>query len=109
MRVCVPREPGPGEHRVALTPETVKKLRSTGFQIVLERGAGVHAGFPDDLYEDAGAELANKIARLVEERGWPTVWSGSTASTESSVWDGPRLTTCRPCNPERCSSASCSR
>ena len=64
MRVCVPREPGPGEHRVALTPETVKKLRSTGFQIVLERGAGVHAGFPDDLYEDAGAELANRAERL---------------------------------------------
>ncbi len=59
MRVCVPREPGPGEHRVALTPETVKKLGSTGFELVLERGAGVPAGFPDDLYEDAGAELVD--------------------------------------------------
>jgi len=58
MRVCVPREAGPGEHRVALTPETVKRLLGNGFEIVVERGAGVLAGFPDDLYEDAGAELA---------------------------------------------------
>jgi NAD(P) transhydrogenase subunit alpha len=69
MRVCVPRESGPGEHRVALTPETVTKLRSTGFELVVERGAGVHAGFPDDLYEDAGAQLADRGARLDDVDG----------------------------------------
>ena len=65
MRVCVPRESGPGEHRVALTPETVTKLAANGFEIVVERGAGVHGGFPDDLYEDAGAELAHRAEHLV--------------------------------------------
>jgi NAD(P) transhydrogenase subunit alpha len=42
-----------------LTPESVAKLGSNGFEIVVERGAGVHAGFPDDVYEDAGARLAH--------------------------------------------------
>jgi NAD(P) transhydrogenase subunit alpha len=64
MRVCVPREAGPGEHRVALTPETVKRLVGNGFEIMVERGAGVLAGFPDDLFEDAGAELAHGSEQL---------------------------------------------
>ena len=59
MKVCVPRETGSGEHRVALVPETVGKLAATGFEIVVERGAGVLAGFPDELYADAGARLAD--------------------------------------------------
>jgi H+-translocating NAD(P) transhydrogenase subunit alpha len=58
MKVCVPRETGPGEHRVALVPETVGKLGAAGFDIVVERGAGVLAGFPDETYADAGARLA---------------------------------------------------
>jgi NAD(P) transhydrogenase subunit alpha len=59
MRVCVPRESAPGEHRVALTPEAVTKLRAAGFDVSVERGAGVLAGFPDELYADAGAALAD--------------------------------------------------
>ena len=69
MRVCVPRESGPGEHRVALTPETVSKLRSSGFEIVVERGAGVRAGFPDDVYEDVGARLAHASEHLEGAEG----------------------------------------
>ncbi|HET6684032.1 MAG TPA: Re/Si-specific NAD(P)(+) transhydrogenase subunit alpha [Gaiella sp.] len=64
MRVCVPRESGPGEHRVALTPETVSRLAGNGFEIVVERGAGVLAGFPDDLYEGSGARLAHRPEHL---------------------------------------------
>jgi len=64
MRVCVPRESGPGEHRVALTPEMVRKLAAAGFEIVVERGAGVLAGFPDDAFEDAGAQLAHRGEHL---------------------------------------------
>jgi NAD(P) transhydrogenase subunit alpha len=60
MRVCVPRESAPGEHRVALTPEAAGKLGAAGFEIVVERGAGVLAGFPDELYADAGASLTDR-------------------------------------------------
>jgi len=59
MRVAVPRETAPGERRVALVPETVSKLRDTGFEIRVERGAGIEAGFADEAYAEAGAELAD--------------------------------------------------
>ena len=59
MRVCVPRESTPGEHRVALTPDAATKLRASGFDVVVERGAGVRAGFTDEQYTDAGITLVD--------------------------------------------------
>jgi len=59
MRVAVPRETAPGERRVALVPETVSKLRDTGFEIRVEGGAGIEAGFADEAYAEAGGELAD--------------------------------------------------
>jgi len=59
MRVAVPRETAEGERRVALVPETVSKLRDAGFEVRVERGAGTAAGFDDDDYTAAGAELAD--------------------------------------------------
>lgn len=61
--VCI-RETSPGERRVALTPETAKKLGGLGARVLLERGAGAPAFFPDDAYagveftDDADAALA---------------------------------------------------
>ncbi len=66
MRVCVPRESVPGENRVALTPEAAAKLASSGFDVVVERGAGVLAGFPDDEYADSKVTLADKASLLVD-------------------------------------------
>ena len=59
MRVAVPRETASGERRVALVPETVSKLREAGFEIRVERGAGDAAGFPNQRYAEAGAELVD--------------------------------------------------
>ena len=42
------RESAAGERRVALSPETCKKLLASQARVVLERGAGLPAGFPDD-------------------------------------------------------------
>ncbi|PRH81550.1 NAD(P) transhydrogenase subunit alpha [Arenimonas caeni] len=50
--VCI-RETSPGERRVALTPETAKKLAGLGARVLLERGAGASAFFPDAAYADA--------------------------------------------------------
>ena len=58
MRVGVPRETAPGERRVALVPETAARLASSGFELLVERGAGEAAGFADGAYEEAGARLA---------------------------------------------------
>src|SRR5919201_1854885 len=59
MKVGVPRETAPGERRVALVPESVKRLAAAGFQVSVERGAGESASFPDDEYETAGATLVD--------------------------------------------------
>jgi H+-translocating NAD(P) transhydrogenase subunit alpha len=57
MRVGVPTESAPGEHRVALVPEVVARLVPAGFDVVVERGAGTAASFPNSAYEDAGARI----------------------------------------------------
>jgi len=57
MRVGVPKETAPGEERVALVPDVVARL--DGITVVVERGAGVAAGFTDDAYADAGATIVD--------------------------------------------------
>jgi NAD(P) transhydrogenase subunit alpha len=57
LTVLVLRETAPGETRVALVPETVARVKKAGARVVVERGAGELAGFPDAAYLDAGAEV----------------------------------------------------
>ena len=59
MRIGVPKETAAGERRVALVPETVGKLASGGFEVIVERGAGEAASFPDAAFEAAGARLGD--------------------------------------------------
>jgi NAD(P) transhydrogenase subunit alpha len=58
MRIAVLKETAERERRVALTPDAVKRLAGAGHEVVLERGAGLAAHFPDALYEQAGATVA---------------------------------------------------
>ena len=57
--IGVARESAPGERRVALTPETAKKLVAAGATVRVQRGLGALARFPDQAYADAGAELVD--------------------------------------------------
>jgi H+-translocating NAD(P) transhydrogenase subunit alpha len=57
MRLGVPKERAPGEARVAVTPDVVPKLAGLGFEIVVQAGAGLAAGFSDDAYRAAGAAI----------------------------------------------------
>ena len=57
MRIGVPRESVAGERRVALVPDAIGRLAKAGAEVVIERGAGVRAGFLDAAYEAAGAKL----------------------------------------------------
>jgi NAD(P) transhydrogenase subunit alpha len=66
MRIAVPREQQQGEARVALAPESVKKLVAAGAEIGIETGAGLHAGFPDADYQTAGASLMSRTDLLPE-------------------------------------------
>ena len=60
MKIGVPLETRAGEARVASTPEVVKKLVAKGFEVVIERGAGTRAGYPDTEYEAVGARLTDR-------------------------------------------------
>jgi NAD(P) transhydrogenase subunit alpha len=57
VSIVLVRESAAGERRVALSPETAKKLTALGARLVIQRGAGLPAHFRDDSY--AGAELVD--------------------------------------------------
>ncbi|MDQ6962981.1 MAG: Re/Si-specific NAD(P)(+) transhydrogenase subunit alpha [Mariprofundaceae bacterium] len=64
MRIAIPLEIIANEHRVAATPETVKKYIATGFDVVLQSGAGEQARFNDAAYVEAGATLESEASAL---------------------------------------------
>jgi H+-translocating NAD(P) transhydrogenase subunit alpha len=57
MRIGVPKESYPGEHRVALVPLAIPALSKAGFEVLLEQGAGAEAGYPDALYAEKGTKI----------------------------------------------------
>ncbi len=59
MLVGVPTETAPGETRVAVTPETVKKLKAQGHTLRVQSGAGLAASVTDEAYVAAGAEITD--------------------------------------------------
>ncbi|MCU7916400.1 MAG: Re/Si-specific NAD(P)(+) transhydrogenase subunit alpha [Candidatus Thiodiazotropha sp. (ex Gloverina cf. vestifex)] len=60
MKLSLLKESMPGENRVALSPDIVKKLIAKGFDITLVSGAGEKAYFSDDQYRSAGAEVVTE-------------------------------------------------
>ncbi len=60
--IAIPLETAPGEHRVALVPESVKKLIQAGYAVSVQGGAGTRAGFSDDAYRAAGASIGDAVA-----------------------------------------------
>jgi NAD(P) transhydrogenase subunit alpha len=62
MKVGVARETAPEERRVALVPDAVKKLLDANLTVLVERGAGAAASFPDQSYVDAGAKIVTTAA-----------------------------------------------
>jgi H+-translocating NAD(P) transhydrogenase subunit alpha len=60
MLIGVPLETAAGETRVAVTPETAKKLKAQGHAIKVQSGAGIAASVTDAAYEAAGAEITDQ-------------------------------------------------
>lgn len=58
MKVAIPKERRAGELRVAASPETVKKLKGLGLDVVVESGAGLGSSITDAAFEAAGAVIA---------------------------------------------------
>ncbi len=71
--IAVPRESAPGETRVALTPDTVRRLVSDDVQVRVEGGAGLRASFSDDAYREAGALVVDGPEGLQDADVWVRV------------------------------------
>jgi NAD(P) transhydrogenase subunit alpha len=69
MHIAVPSEIHANEKRVALIPDSVKKLTKAGLDVMVESGLGVQAGFADSDYTDAGATISNDRAALLGSGG----------------------------------------
>ena len=67
LTISVPREIMPGETRVAVTPDTVKKMVADGARVLVEAGAGKEAFFSDELFGEAGAEIISDERALCEQ------------------------------------------
>ena len=67
MKIGIPKETATGERRVALIPETVKKLAAKKIETVVETGAGMASSFSDAEYQTAGASIASSLEDLVSK------------------------------------------
>lgn len=67
MKIVVLRETQEGEARVALMPESVKKLVALGAKVQVESGAGLSAARTDDEYREAGAEISSDREAMLAE------------------------------------------
>lgn len=64
MKLGIPKERIDGETRVATTPEIAKKLVGRGLEVLLERGAGAAAHYPDAAYQEVGVQLGDAAGAL---------------------------------------------
>ncbi|MCS6884926.1 MAG: Re/Si-specific NAD(P)(+) transhydrogenase subunit alpha [Blastocatellia bacterium] len=60
MRIGVPRERMPRERRVALVPEVAVRYVKLGYEVILETGAGLEAGFTDEQYRERGCKVTEE-------------------------------------------------
>jgi NAD(P) transhydrogenase subunit alpha len=67
MRIAIPKEIRPGERRVALVPESCKKLKQAGVEIAIEAGAGESAYFTDQAYHAVGVTVEEDVVELLAE------------------------------------------
>jgi NAD(P) transhydrogenase subunit alpha len=63
----VARERADGERRLALTPETCKKLAAAGARVRVERGAGAGIGVADEAFAEAGAQIVDDARAALAE------------------------------------------
>ncbi len=67
MKLAIPKERRDNETRVAASPETVKKLTTLGFDVIVEAGAGLASSVSDAEFQDAGATIAADAAAAMSD------------------------------------------
>lgn len=97
MNITIPKERREHEKRVAATPDTVKKLVSLGFKVIVEKDAGTQSQISDKQYEEAGASIAAdsasvySAADLVLKVQRPLMGSEGNIDELSMIKDGTML------------------
>src|SRR3954467_6406946 len=88
MKIGVPKEIKTNENRIALVPAGAESLVAAGHSVLVETGAGIGSGFPDEAYTAVGANIApdaaavwrdaDMIMKVKEpiEREWPHMRDG---------------------------------
>jgi len=64
MKIGAPKETAKGEARVAMTPESARRLQKLGYECIVESGAGVAASISDEAYRAAGVDVVDSAADL---------------------------------------------
>ena len=67
MNAGIPKETAPHERRVAASPDTVQRLRKLGLDVLVQSGAGIESGFPDEVFIQAGARIVLDARALYAE------------------------------------------
>jgi alanine dehydrogenase len=67
MKIGVPKEIKPQEHRIGLTPESVKTLVSEGHEVLVENNGGFEAGFENEQYTSVGAKIIDKAEDIFND------------------------------------------
>jgi len=67
MKIGVPKEIKSQEHRIGLTPESVKILTSNGNKVLIENNGGFEAGFYNEDYKKAGAKIVDKAEDIFND------------------------------------------
>ena len=93
MKIGVPKEIKTNENRIALVPAGAEALVAAGHSVMIEEGAGIGSGFPDDAYTAAGASIARDAAAVWKsadmiikvkepiEQEWPHMRKGQVIFT----------------------------
>ncbi|QGW64270.1 NAD(P)(+) transhydrogenase (Re/Si-specific) subunit alpha [Lysobacter soli] len=91
ITIGVASETASGERRVALTPETCKKLVARCAKVRVQRGAGRQAAFTDDAYADAGAELVDDADTALRDADLVLCVQPPSSATMMGLRDGAAL------------------
>ena len=67
MKIGVPKEIKPQEHRIGLTPDSVKTLISEGHEVLVENNGGFEAGFENEQYISVGAKIIDKAEDIFND------------------------------------------
>src|ERR1700727_2941034 len=91
VKLAVTTETRPGERRVALVPDVVKKLVSAGWDVCVQSGAGTEAAFSDQAYTDAGATVAPDAAATLAGAGLVVRVNPPSAEDAAALPEGAAL------------------